>query len=148
MPGFVWGFTHTHTQAGGRERGRGQGQPATSSNGEIRGKTTKAGNGQGSTTSRQNKGRKTLEGEEKAQRNPTLARRKSKQRKAEQATKQSTTLSCRDFLHCFVHPMHRKAGSDSYTNGTRNSVRLCPFTLLGPYNGGNVDALMPPRRTS
>jgi len=46
MPGVVWGFTHT--QAGGRERGRRQGQPATTSNGEIRGKTTKAGNGQGS----------------------------------------------------------------------------------------------------
>ena len=50
------------------------------------------------------------------------------------------------------YPMHRKAGSDSFAreraNGTRKSVRLCPFTLLGPYNGGNVDALMPPRRTS
>ena len=42
-------FGASHTQAGGRERGRGQGQPATTSNGEIRGKTTKAGNGQGST---------------------------------------------------------------------------------------------------
>ena len=66
------------------------------------------------------------------------------------------------------YPMHRKAGSDSmhgcqraYTNGTRNSVRLCPFTLLRVisvltlnwifndfYNGGHVDALMPARRTS
>jgi hypothetical protein len=75
MPGFVL-FGVSHTRAGGREGGREQGQPATTNNGETRGKTTKAGNRQEST---QQAGR-TKEGKaggEKAHRNPTLARRRA-----------------------------------------------------------------------
>ena len=111
----LFGASHTHTSGGKGKRE----ETRTAGHNQHRGNKRKDNEGRKrareQTTSRQNKGRKTLEGGGESTQEPNPGTQKSKQRKAEQATKQRTTLSCRDFLHCFViHTRRPEAMSHGY----------------------------------
>jgi hypothetical protein len=82
--------THTQQRDGGGS-GREQGQPATANNAETRGKTTKADNRLQAEGAHNKAGRKKEKGGRGGRRNtqePDPGTQKSKQRKAELATKQ------------------------------------------------------------
>ena len=121
MPGFVWGFAHTQSGEGKRrEGGREQGQPATTTKGETRGKTTNA--------NQQAKQRKEKRGwgEEKAHRSPTLAPRRANSAKQNRQLKQDSkgngqTHSC----GCGNRGGRKKNGKEK-GGGAMQSVSMSP----------------------
>jgi len=84
--------THTHNREKGGGSGREQGQPATANNAETRGKTTKADNRLQAEGAHNKAGRTKKEkggrGGRRSTQEPDPGTQKSKQRKAELATKQ------------------------------------------------------------